>query len=57
MEGVTGRRSRWDVRIRSTTLSPEYVAEFIRDENRVAVRCKAQRSRPFWEIPSISCEG
>ena len=42
MEGVTGRRSRWDTGTSGTILSPEYVAEFIRDDDRMAAIGEAQ---------------
>ena len=32
---------------------PEYITEFIGDENRLAVLREAQRSRPFWELPVV----
>lgn len=35
---------------------PKHVAEFIGDDDRLAVLREAQRSRPFWEIPGVSRE-
>ena len=54
MEGIAGRKSGYNLRTSRVLSPPEYVTEFIRDEDSLSILRKAQRSRPFWEIPGVS---
>jgi len=53
MKGIAGRGSKHNLRTSGAWLLPEYITEFVGDEDRLAVLREAQRSWPFGEIPGV----
>jgi len=57
MKGIAGRGSGYNLITSRASLPPEYITKFIGDEDCLTIFRKAQRSRPFWEIPGVLHDG